>query len=147
MAEWNWTRQELKSQLDKAERAGRLAERIESRAVAVRYVRSAHKLLLTLRSGVVVTIPVDLLPYFRNASASQLAQVTVSPRGRGLHWKELDVDLSVPALIAQLLEPATAMAELGRVGGRSTSKAKARAARENGTKGGRPRKAATAIGT
>jgi hypothetical protein len=32
------------------------------------------------------------------------------------------------------------MSELGRLGGRVTSEAKARAARANGAKGGRPRK-------
>jgi hypothetical protein len=140
MARWTWTDEQLKAQLHKAARAGRLAEKVESRAATVRYVRSSRKLVVTLRSGVVVTIPIALLPYFEGATERQITDVDVSPLGRGLRWKALDLDLSVPALLARTLEPPAAMAELGRIGGSRTSRAKAQAARENGKKGGRPRK-------
>jgi len=140
MARWTWTDKQLQSQLQKAARAGRLAEKVESRAATARYVRSSRKLVITLRSGIVVTIPIALLPYFDGATERQLADIEVSPLGRGLRWKALDLDLSVPALLAKTLEPPAAMAELGRIGGSRTSRAKARAARENGRKGGRPRR-------
>ena len=140
MARQIWTDKQLRPQLRKAARAGRLTEKVESRAAAARYVRSSRKLEITLHSGITVAIPIALLPYFDGATERQLADIEISALGRGLHWKALDLDLSVPALMAQTLEASTAMAELGRIGGSRTSRVKARAARENGRKGGRPRK-------
>jgi len=57
----------------------------------------------------------------------------------GLHWEGLDLDLSVPGLLSSLSSGPEWLAELGRIGGRNSSAAKAAAARRNGHKGGRPR--------
>jgi len=59
--------------------------------------------------------------------------------GYGLHREALDVDLSIPGLLAGLFGTKAYMA---RHAGRATSPAKAAAARANGAKGGRPRKSA-----
>ncbi len=56
--------------------------------------------------------------------------------GFGLHWEALDVDLSVPALMAESFGTKTWMRELARRAG----SVKAAAARVNGAKGGRPKK-------
>jgi len=58
------------------------------------------------------------------------------PRGAALHWDELDVQMSVPGLVAGVFGTRKWMAELGRQGG-SMSKAKRPEVRENGSK--RPR--------
>jgi hypothetical protein len=59
----------------------------------------------------------------------------------------LDVDLSVPGLIAGVFGGGAWMRQLGRQmgkkGGSARTQSKARAARENGKRGGRPRKTAT----
>jgi hypothetical protein len=60
-------------------------------------------------------------------------------RGNGLHWEGLDLDLSVPGLLSSLFSGPEWLAELGRIGGRNSSAAKAAAARKNGRQGGRPR--------
>jgi len=73
------------------------------------------------------------------ATEDQLAGVEVLGAGSGLHWEALDVDLSVPALLAGLFGT---RAHMARRGGQATSPAKAAAARANGAKGGRPRKSA-----
>ena len=57
-----------------------------------------------------------------------------------LHWEKLDVDFSVPGLVAGIFGTARWMAARA---GRASSPAKAAAARANGAKGGRPRKAAS----
>jgi hypothetical protein len=63
--------------------------------------------------------------------------------GRGLHWEPLDVDLSVPGLLAGLFGTRAYMdRQRAARAGAATSAAKAAAARRNGAKGGRPRKAA-----
>ncbi|MDX2223212.1 MAG: DUF2442 domain-containing protein, partial [Rhodospirillaceae bacterium] len=63
--------------------------------------------------------------------------------GYGLHWPDLDVDLSVPGLLAGLFGTRAYIDRLrARRAGSATSKAKSAAARRNGAKGGRPRKVA-----
>jgi hypothetical protein len=98
------TDKQPQSQLQKAAHAGRLAEKVESRAATARYVRSSRKLVITLRSGIAVSIPIALLPWFDGANERQLADIDVSPLGRGLHWKALDLDFGVSALLAKMLE-------------------------------------------
>lgn len=74
------------------------------------------------------------------ATPDQLAGVEIAGAGSGLHWEALDVDLSVPALMAGSFGTKAWMRELARRAGSVTSPAKAAAARANGAKGGRPRK-------
>jgi hypothetical protein len=58
-----------------------------------------------------------------------------------LHFPKLDADLYLPALLEGLLGSKRWMAaRLGKHGGQARSAAKAAASRENGKRGGRPRK-------
>lgn len=86
--------------------------------------------------------PPELVQGLVDASPDDLAQVELTPSGEGLHWETLDVDLSIPSLILGIFGTKAWMAELGSRGGSVTSTAKARAARQNGKRGGRPRKTA-----
>lgn len=63
------------------------------------------------------------------------------PGAESIYWECLDVGFSVPNLIAGSFGTKAWMRELGRAGGRVRSPAKTAAVRENGKKGGRPRKA------
>ncbi len=72
-----------------------------------------------------------------------MAQIEILGLGLGLHWERLDVDLSVPGLLAGLFGTKAYMdRQRAARAGAATSAAKAAAARRNGAKGGRPRKAA-----
>jgi len=72
------------------------------------------------------------------------ADIEISPAGLGLHWRRLDADLYVPALLQGVFGSKSWMArQLGAEGGRARTVAKVAASRENGRKGGRPRNAAT----
>ena len=105
---------------------------------------SPSMLTLPLRSGVVVILATANVPGLRDVrDREKLANVVVEGRGRALRWPDLDVDLSVPLLIAEAL-PIRSAASIGRRGGSVTSPAKAAAVRENGKKGGRPRKKSAA---
>src|SRR5262249_8753748 len=78
-----------------------------------------------------------------NASRAELKEIEIVGPGFGLYFPKLDVDLYVPGLLqGHLGSEKWAAAQLGKAGGRVTSKAKAAAARENGRLGGRPRKVA-----
>ncbi|MEH2242435.1 DUF2442 domain-containing protein [Nostoc sp.] len=48
------------------------------------------------------------------ASIKDLAEVEVTFSGEGLHWKTLDVDLSIPALMNGIFGTKKWMAELAR---------------------------------
>jgi len=144
MAMPEWVKKELRENFAKASRAGRRAARAEPRAATATYRARDEALYVELTNGAAFTIPVKLIPALQHASPRDIREVEVLGRGGGLHWEALDVDLSVPALVSSVFEGREWLAELGRIGGRQSSPAKAAAARKNGRKGGRPRARATA---
>ncbi|MEX1184339.1 MAG: DUF2442 domain-containing protein [Gemmatimonadota bacterium] len=122
-----------------AVREAREADRIEPRANSVRYDAQQGLLLVELRSGFVFGFPPERVFGLEDATAKQLATVRISPSGDGLHWDDLNVDASLTGLMADALN----LREWApRLMGQARSEAKARAARLNGMKGGRPRRAA-----
>ncbi|HEX5726291.1 MAG TPA: DUF2442 domain-containing protein [Longimicrobiaceae bacterium] len=119
---------------------GALEARTQPRAVSARYDPETGRIEVELRNGCLFAFPAHLAQGLGGATPEQLAKVEVLPTGYGLHWEELDADLSVPGLMQGVFGTAAWMRELGQAGGRVRSPAKAAAARENGRKGGRPRK-------
>lgn len=118
-------------------------ERDAGHALSARYDRRRRRVVVRLNTGIEVTFPAALADGLAGASPEDLAEIEVSPTGLGLHWPRLDADLYVPALLQGVLGSRSWMAaQMGAAGGRSRSAAKAAAARENGRKGGRPRRAA-----
>jgi hypothetical protein len=88
--------------------------------------------------------PPQLAEGLAGAAPADLGEIEISPAGLGLHWPRLDADLYVPALLQGVFGTRQWMAaQLGAAGGRARSEAKAASARENGRKGGRPRKNAS----
>jgi protein involved in temperature-dependent protein secretion len=112
-------------------------------AVTADYDARQGRLVIGLNNGVMVMVPVSLLEGLSSAPPDDLADIEISPSGLGLHWPRLDADFYVPALLQGVFGTKRWMAaQLGASGGKATSPAKANAARENGRKGGRPRKQA-----
>jgi hypothetical protein len=130
------------SELEQAE--GRMAALRENGfAVSARYDRRTRRIVVNLNTGVQVAFPPRLAEGLAGASPADLSQIEISPAGLGLHWPKLDADIYVPALMQGVFGSRNWMAaRLGAVGGRARSGAKTAAARENGRKGGRPRKVA-----
>lgn len=128
------------AQIDAAEARGRDALANEPRALAARYDRKAGRIIVDLASGATFAFPPGLGQGLEAATPDQLAEVAIAGAGFGLHWEALDVDLSVPALMAGSFGTKAWMRELARRAGSVTSPAKAAAARVNGAKGGRPKK-------
>ncbi len=62
----------------------------------------------------------------------------------GLHWPLLDADLYVPGLIEGAFGSGRWMQQIGKLGGLSRIASKAKASRENGKRGGRPKERAAA---
>ena len=111
------------------------------RATSAAYDPRSGRIMLELTSGYVFGFPAASIPALARATPAQLAAVELSPGGSALHWEGLDVDLSVPGLLLSAVGRAAKLREMARLAGSTTSEAKAVAARANGAKGGRPRKA------
>src|SRR5208282_944625 len=132
-------------QLKRAEARGRKMLETEPRAAAAHYDLAARRVVIELANGCAYAFPAQRVQDLQGASEEDLANVEVDGAGLNLHWPKLDVDLYVPALVAGVFGTRAWIArELARVAGRVRSPAKAAAARSNGAKGGRPRKAAKA---
>ena len=125
--------------IDAALERGCAAHANEPRAAAARYDRSSGRVIVDLENGCTFAFPPRLAQGLEAASDDQLAAVEILGQGYGLHWEELDVDLSLPGLMAGIFGTKAWMV---RRAGQATSAAKAAASRANGAKGGRPRKAA-----
>jgi hypothetical protein len=127
-----------------AEQARRRGEAlVASGGLAVRasYVSRTGLLRIVLSSGVRVEIPAALIEGLAAAAEADRARIEIDGIGHGLHWPDLDLDLSVPELLAGVFGTRRWMdSQRAARAGASTSAAKAEAARRNGTKGGRPRK-------
>lgn len=125
--------------IDAALERGVVAHTNEPRAATARYDRASGRIIVDLENGCTFAFPPRLAQGLEGASDDQLAAVKILGQGYGLHWEELDVDLSLLGLMAGIFGTKAYMA---RRAGQVTSAAKAAAARVNGAKGGRPRKAA-----
>lgn len=103
-------------------------------AVAARYDRRLSRLLITLNNGAVVGFSLSVLPGLEAASPDDLRRIDVENGGYGLHVPSLDADISVPHLLQDQLG-STLM---------TRAAVRARASRQNGKLGGRPRKSTAA---
>jgi Protein of unknown function (DUF2442) len=111
----------------------------DPRAVAAHYDANRDALVIGLSTGADVAFPRGRIQGLTRAASDDLAEIEISPSGYGLHFPKVDADLWVPALLEGVFGSRTWMAaQLGAQGGKSTSEAKAQAARANGKRGGRP---------
>lgn len=129
------------AEIDAALVRGKIARATEPRAAKARYDRKTGRMVVELTNGCSFAFPPRLAQGLETATDDQLAAVEILGHGYGLHWDALDADISVPGLMAGIFGTKAYMA---RLAGRAKSPAKAAAARANGAKGGRPRKAAHA---
>ena len=54
---------------------------------------------LNLSDGRQLSIPLEYFPRLLNAKPEQLENYILSGNGTGIHWDEIDEDISVPALL------------------------------------------------
>jgi hypothetical protein len=111
-------------------------------AVAASYDAERDRVVIEMSSGLQLAVPVKLITDLNGATRAQLASVTVDELGDGLHWRSLDVAVSVLGLLYKHLGYTAVKRASAAAGGRRSSEAKAAAARENGKRGGRPRRTA-----
>jgi Protein of unknown function (DUF2442) len=129
------------AQIAAADARGKALMENEPRALAARYDAKSGRIVVDLSNGATYAFPAALGQGLEAATPEQLAEVEILGAGFGLHWESLDVDLSIPGLLVGRFGTRAWMSELARRAGSVKSPAKAAAARANGAKGGRPRKA------
>jgi hypothetical protein len=111
------------------------------RAESAQYDAGRGLVVIRLTTGVEIGFAPRDVEGLQAASADDLAAIEVEACGLGIHFPTLDADVYVPALLEGVLGSKRWMAaQLGAAGGRTRSVAKAAASRENGKRGGRPRK-------
>lgn len=126
---------------DAAVERGIISEATEPHAKSAHYDLKTGRIVIELTNGCMFAFPARRAQGLENATDEQIAQVEVLGRGYGLHWEDLNEDHAVPALVAGVFGTRKYMAHLA---GKAISERKAAAARENGKRGGRPRKVAAA---
>ena len=129
------------SEIRAAQERGEERARIEPRAERVSYDPKNRLIMLDLRGGAVLGLPVGAIRELAGAKPSQLKTIRAGFGGESITLEDLDVDISIPGLLRDLVGLTSAATLLGRKGGSAKSEAKAAAVRENGKQGGRPRKA------
>lgn len=128
--------------------AGRMDAEMEIRAQAVRYVADRDAIEITTTRHAGFLIPRGWIVALQDVPVEELAKLEVWPDGSAIELEDRDVQISVDGLLTAML-PAmlpsrTVAAIFASRGGRTTSDAKRSSAKENGRKGGRPRKQARA---
>ena len=130
-------------ELEAAEERGRIEYLTKPIAADAHYDHLTGRIVVNLINGCVYEFPPQLVQDLQEATPDDLAQVIVDSVGFNLHFPSLDADLYVPLLVAGVFGTrAWTMRALAQEAGRTSSPAKAAAARANGAKGGRPRKVA-----
>lgn len=57
-------------------------------------------LIATISDGRIVSIPVVWFPRLRGASQDKLNHFEISPSGYGIHWPDLDEDISIKSFLS-----------------------------------------------
>jgi len=137
---WKISEEELDAQIAKAKASAKEADATEPRAKSVRFDQLSGLIVISLKNGAFFSFPPILVQGLGEAPPEALNDVWLDASGSSVHWDQLDVDLEIAGLIAGIFGTKVWMSELGRKGGQSISPAKAEASRNNGKKGGRPKK-------
>jgi len=72
----------------------------DAQAKAVRF--DADTMWVDLEDGRQLGVPLAYFPRLLNATPTQREKLTISGGGTGLHWDDLDEDISVPSLLVGL---------------------------------------------
>lgn len=87
-------------EFDAANERGRIEFETKPHAASARYDRRSGLMTLELYNGCSFTFPPRQVQGLEQATDDQIEAVWLSLTGYGLHWDELDVDISVPGLLA-----------------------------------------------
>ncbi len=99
-AEKRLTKAEILAQIPAATARAEEADRTEPRARTATFDPVTRRVRIDLKNGCAYEFPTDLCQGLRGVPDEILAKVEVYPYGIGLRWDALDIDFSVPGLVA-----------------------------------------------
>ena len=99
---------------------GILALSADERVVGVKFTRDA--LSVSLRDGRTITVPLAWYPRLLNASSVQRKNWRVAGGGYGIHWPDIDEDLSTEGLLRGAPAPRSASAKVRASASRRTER-------------------------
>ncbi len=138
MASESLTDEQILAQIPEARARALRAQTREPHAATASYDRPTRRLRIELTNGAEFSVAVAHVPELRDVSDADLG---AGEAGVGVHWPALDLDLSVTGLARLVFGVRIVHRAAGAAAGGVRSPAKAEAARKNGARGGRPRKA------
>lgn len=129
------------TRFDAALKRGEQTANDPSRPVSVEYRPEQHAFMIMHGNGVGYLINIDLIEELQHATQEQLNTAEVDGFSKALRIPACNVDIYLPGLLAKILFDASDLQKIvASINGAMRSAVKASASRENGKKGGRPRK-------
>jgi hypothetical protein len=133
----------VRDEFELAAARGFKRQKSEPLASETHYDPARDRVVVHLNSGVELAFPPQIVEGLSQATPADLGEIEISPSGFGLHWPRLDADIYLPGLLEGVFGSRRWMAShLGAQGGRAKTTVKTAASRENGKRGGRPKKQA-----
>ena len=83
-----------------------MAPKADQRVTDVKFTKDA--LCVALRDGRTITVPLAWYPRLLNASAAERKNWLVAGSGYGIHWPDIDEDLSTEGLLRGAAAPRSA---------------------------------------
>lgn len=143
--------EEFERQYVEATKRGKEEQERLPKAASARYDKKTRRVVLDMKNGVTLLVPVDLVQGLKDGNDKGLADFGLVADGTEIHWNTLDVQFFVEDFLRGVFGTPKWMSglkrhlsDIGRKGGSSRSAAKRAASAENGKKGGRPRKVKSA---
>jgi len=137
----------LDRQSEEATRRGTETMSKLPKAASARYEKKSRRLVLEMENGITVLVPVQMVQGLQTHLEKDLSDLRLVSEGTQIHWNNLDVQFYVKSLLEGIFGTQKWMnnlnehlAEIGRRGGQAKTKVKTEASRQNGQKGGRPKK-------
>jgi hypothetical protein len=139
-AQEDWLIAALKK-TDRAKMRGKIERVTKLYAISAQFDSKKKVITIELANGLSFSFPPKLVEGLSRRSADSLSSIEISPMGTGLYWPKLDVDLTVEGLLSGMFgsEKWMLRQHLAKAGS-VKSAIKSKASRENGAKGGRPKK-------
>ena len=72
---------------------------VERTPLAIEVSFTADEMIVALADGRRLSVPLAWFPRLANASAEQLRNLELMGDGEGIHWPDLDEDISVQGLL------------------------------------------------
>jgi hypothetical protein len=76
------------------------ARKLSINELAIKDIKITNEMIIAhINDGRTVSIPISWFPLLSNASENQRQNFEISPGGYGIHWPDLDEDISIKSFI------------------------------------------------